>query len=87
MNRKLKQENDEITNPAVQQTTVVCPKHLELPKYCSNNEILNEFVIFVFTSISGLCQFLHLYRSVWWPKHSYNIATVHFYLIGKFMDK
>lgn len=40
------------------------------------NELVNEFIIMIFTAIAASSQFVHLYRSVWWFADSYTNYTV-----------
>uniref|UniRef100_A0A182IZM4 Uncharacterized protein n=1 Tax=Anopheles atroparvus TaxID=41427 RepID=A0A182IZM4_ANOAO len=57
------------------------PKHVPYPNVEHNSELLNEFVIFFFTIIASITQFMHLYRTVWWLPNSYNRKSMNFYLI------
>lgn len=59
-------------------------KHVQFVQSNSRkNEILNEFMIFMFTLIAASSQFVHLYRSVWWFPDSYtNYTVVSFHLVS-----
>ncbi|XP_058065206.1 transmembrane protein 39A [Anopheles bellator] len=57
------------------------PKHVPFPNIEQQSELLNEFIIFSFTIVASVTQFLHLYRTVWWLPNSYNRQAVNFYLI------
>lgn len=60
--------NNEFNEPVI-------PKHIAFIQTTfshHDNEILSEFIIFVFTIIAASSQFVHLYRSVWWHAESYN---------------
>jgi hypothetical protein len=52
-------------------------KHLQfVTSFSQKNEIVNEFILFIFTLIAASSQFVHLYRSVWWFPDSYTNYTV-----------
>jgi hypothetical protein len=53
-------------------------KHLQFVQsgFSQKNEIVNEFILFIFTLIAASSQFVHLYRSVWWFPDSYTNYTV-----------
>lgn len=56
---------------------IILPKHVPFPCGAANkSELLNEFIIFIFTLIAASSQFVHLYRSVWWFPDSYTKYTV-----------
>lgn len=57
--------NNELNEPVI-------PKHIAFCFTQGENEIFSEFIIFVFTLIAAMSQFIHLYRSVWWHEESYN---------------
>lgn len=42
------------------------PKHIPFPDMPQTSELLNELLMFVYTSLAASMQFLHLYRTVWW---------------------
>lgn len=48
------------------------PKHIPFPDVPQNSELLNELVMFVYTSLAASMQFLHLYRTVWWLPESHS---------------
>lgn len=51
-------------------------KHVRTISHSRPNEIVNEFIIFIFTLIAASSQFVHLYRSVWWFEDSFQSSTV-----------
>ncbi|XP_053685167.1 transmembrane protein 39A-B [Sabethes cyaneus] len=57
------------------------PKHVPFPNKDFSSEVMNEFIIFMFTAIASATQLLHLYRTVWWLPNSYTHQAVNFYLI------
>ncbi|XP_049539011.1 transmembrane protein 39A-B [Anopheles darlingi] len=57
------------------------PKHVPFPNIEQQSEFVNELIVFCFTIVASVTQFLHLYRSVWWLPNSYNRQAVNFYLI------
>lgn len=52
------------------------PKHIRFPDVPFNSELLNELMIFVYTTIGAAMQFLHLYRTVWWLPESNTNQTM-----------
>lgn len=59
--------NNEFNEPVI-------PKHIAFIQTNftkGENEILCEFIMFMFTMIAASSQFVHLYRSVWWYQESY----------------
>ena len=52
------------------------PKHIPFPDIPQASEILNEFFMFTFATISAGLQFLNLYRTVFWLPESYNKQIV-----------
>lgn len=65
--------------PALEQPAA--PKHFPFPNIMSDNELVFEFLISVFSICAGGLQLLHLYRTVWWLPHSYTNQAVSFYMI------
>lgn len=52
-----------------------------LPDLPVDGPILFESIIFAYSIVALLLQYLHLYRTVWWLPHSYTNLAVNFYLI------
>lgn len=75
--------NNEFNEPII-------PKHIPFLKSTftqGDNEILTEFIIFIFTLIAACSQFIHLYRSVWWYQESYtNYSMVRNFSCLSFLD-
>lgn len=73
--------NNEFNEPII-------PKHIAFIQsnfMQGDNEILCEFIMFMFTIIAASSQFVHLYRSVWWYQESYtNYSMVSLKLPGWF---
>lgn len=52
-------------------------QHIRFPDVPYSSELVNEFMIFLYTMIATAMQFLHLYRTVWWlPESNTNQAMV-----------
>lgn len=66
------------TNSSQNESTEPIIKHLQFVQsgFSQKNEIVNEFILFIFTLIAAASQFVHLYRSVWWFPDSYTNYTV-----------
>lgn len=47
------------------------PKHIPFPDVPQSSEMLNELLMFGYTSLATSLQFLHLYRTVWWLPESH----------------
>lgn len=74
--------NNEFSEPII--------KHIQFiqsQSFSQKNEIVNEFIIFIFTLIAASSQFVHLYRSVWWFKDSYTNYTVVSVAFNSWSDK
>lgn len=62
------------TLPGVEQPPT--PKHFPFPNTPVDDDLVFEFVMFLYTTIAAGLQFLQLYRSVWWLPRSYNSNSV-----------
>lgn len=62
-------ENSKEDEPiAVQQHTNVTPmpKHIPFPDPASSSELLNELIMFLFTTCASSMQFINIFRTNWW---------------------
>ncbi|CAG2167609.1 unnamed protein product [Oppiella nova] len=59
----------------------ISPKHINLPKLWSENELLFELQSMVVFIISMTTQYLNLYRTVWWLPQSHTNIAMNFHLI------
>lgn len=62
----------EITYEELQFSVPSPPKHIPFPDVPQNSELLNEFIMFAYTTVAASMQFLHLYRTVWWLPESHS---------------
>merc|ERR1719290_154078 len=61
------------------------PQPVPIPDIPHDSPITFEVIVFCYTTISLLLQYLNLYRTVWWLPHSYNNQTMNFYLIDPYV--
>lgn len=57
------------------------PKHVSLPKLPTESELTFEAQTMLLFLVSMLCQYLNLYRTVWWLSQSNTNTVVNFHLI------
>jgi len=66
-------------------TMMAYPQPVPIPDIPHDSPITFEVIVFCYTTISLLLQYLNLYRTVWWLPHSYNNQTMNFYLIDPYV--
>ncbi|XP_075165803.1 transmembrane protein 39A [Haematobia irritans] len=74
----MRDNNREEDDHAGQQQTNVTPmpKHIPFPDPASSSELLNELIMFLFTSCVAAMQFINVYRTNWWlPQQQVQITN------------
>uniref|UniRef100_A0A1B0G7N3 Uncharacterized protein n=1 Tax=Glossina morsitans morsitans TaxID=37546 RepID=A0A1B0G7N3_GLOMM len=61
------------------------PKHISFPEFANSSELLNESMMFLFTTCAAAMQFINIYRTNWWLPHSNINNTLNFYYIEPFL--
>uniref|UniRef100_A0A090X8H4 Putative presqualene diphosphate phosphatase n=1 Tax=Ixodes ricinus TaxID=34613 RepID=A0A090X8H4_IXORI len=56
-------------------------KHVQMPDVPVDGELVFEAISVVFVAAVLCCQYINLYRTVWWLPHSYNNQALNYYLI------
>ncbi|XP_075227233.1 transmembrane protein 39A isoform X2 [Lycorma delicatula] len=64
---------------------MISPKHIPVPTLPHDSSMVFEVIMFVYTVMATVLQFVHLYRSVWWLSQSYTRYTINFYLIDPYL--
>ncbi|XP_036332947.1 transmembrane protein 39A-A [Rhagoletis pomonella] len=61
------------------------PKHIPFPEFSGSSELINELVMFLFTTFASAMQFINIYRTLWWMPESYIKHTVNVHLIEPYL--
>lgn len=59
-------DNKEEESSGITQSATPMPKHIPFPDYPGSSEILNELLMFLFTTCAAAMQFINIYRTNWW---------------------
>ncbi|XP_065366660.1 transmembrane protein 39A [Calliphora vicina] len=78
-------DNKEEDTSGIGQSAIPMPKHIPFPDYPGSSEILNELLMFLFTTCAAAMQFINIYRTNWWLPHSQITNTMNVYHIEPFL--
>lgn len=59
-------ENKEEDSIGTAQGVTPMPKHIPFPDFPGSSEIVNELLMFLFTTCAATMQFINIYRTNWW---------------------
>lgn len=65
------------------QSSSALPKHIPFPEIEGSSEIIVEGFTFIVALFAMGCQYLEMYRTVWWLPEMANKKAMHFHLIDK----
>jgi len=51
-------------------SSIVAPRHVQLPDIPIDNNILFELLVFIYSAVVLGLQYINLYKTVWWLPHS-----------------
>lgn len=71
------------TSQETSQNSSALPKHIPFPDLEGSSELVVEGLIFVIAVFAMGCQYLEMYRTVWWLPEMANKKAMHFHLIDK----
>lgn len=72
----MRDNNKEDDSAYVSQYATPMPKHIPFPDYPGSSEILNELLMFLFTTCAAAMQFINIYRTNWWLPQSQMTNTM-----------